>query len=345
MTDLSRRGFLKLGAAGAGLPAVSPLLSAGPAPRPVEQGAVFAHWDGSPLGRILLNVMTIYEEPSWRAKALGVYYWGDIVGVEYATIGEGLYHTNDVWLKTAEGFIYSSWVQPVNDYPLNPTQPIGEGGAWVQVTVPSTWARGGPSDDDWRQQRLYYSTVHRVTRTENDYYYAEEIYGARYWIKAAHCRVIAPEEVAPINPHVDPGAKLLHISVRDQRMYAYEGDAVVREMLVSTGMPETPTSFGEYSILDKRIGQRMTGGLGAGAYNLPGIPYVCYFTRSWIATHGCYWHNDYGRRHSNGCINIHPEDAKWVLRWTTPYVNYWSYSTTPDETNGGIGTRVTVGWE
>jgi hypothetical protein len=34
--------------------------------------------------------------------------------------------------------------------------------------------------------------------------------------------------------------------------------------------------------------------------------------------HGTYWHNDYGKPRSHGCINLSPETAKWVFRWSLP---------------------------
>ena len=34
------------------------------------------------------------------------------------------------------------------------------------------------------------------------------------------------------------------------------------------------------------------------------------------------WHNDYGTPKSAGCINLRPEDAKWLFRWTLPNVPY-----------------------
>jgi lipoprotein-anchoring transpeptidase ErfK/SrfK len=62
------------------------------------------------------------------------------------------------------------------------------------------------------------------------------------------------------------------------------------------------------------------GNLANNGYDLPGVPWVLYLTQSGISFHGTYWHNDYGAPHSHGCINLSPQAAKWLYRWTSPIV-------------------------
>jgi hypothetical protein len=73
------------------------------------------------------------------------------------------------------------------------------------------------------------------------------------------------------------------------------------------------------------------------------VPWVSYFTWGWVAIHGTYWHNDYGRRRSNGCVNCSPEAAKWLFRWLTPPADYAALRTIASDV-GVPGTRVVVGW-
>ena len=345
---LTRRRFLQAG--GASAVGAAALLTGpsrafaqdeAPSPAPVP----VTHWNNAPFGRILLNTMTVYTEPSWRSAHAGVYYkWNDVVPIEGSVSGEGLYPSNNTWLRVADGYIYASWVQPVADVPTNPVEPIGPGGAWGQVTVPYTWVRAAPTAESYRLQRMMYSTVHRLVAAEGAFYKVEEIHGRRYYINAAHVRIIPPAEVAPLSTHIPPESKHIEISIRDQRLWAYEGEQVVFSAGVSTGTPGTDTPLGEYIVFLKRHGQRMIGGQGEGYYNLPGIPWICYFTRTYVATHGTYWHNDYGRRHSNGCVNLRPADAHWLFRWTTPVADYGAFSTSADAAAGRPGTRVVVRW-
>jgi lipoprotein-anchoring transpeptidase ErfK/SrfK len=92
-------------------------------------------------------------------------------------------------------------------------------------------------------------------------------------------------------------------------------------------------------VLYQRHTQRMIGGSGDDRYDLPGIAFPVYFTWSGVAIHGTYWHNDYGRRHSHGCVNVTNEAAQWVFRWTDPPVPYDQHTlmSSPSE-----GTRVVV---
>ena len=56
-----------------------------------------------------------------------------------------------------------------------------------------------------------------------------------------------------------------------------------------------------------------------GTYDLAGVPYVCYFTGKGVGLHGTFWHNDYGRQRSHGCVNLPSDAARWLWRWTTPH--------------------------
>ena len=57
-----------------------------------------------------------------------------------------------------------------------------------------------------------------------------------------------------------------------------------------------------------------------GGYDLPGVPWCSFFTGTGVAFHGTYWHNDYGRPRSHGCVNLPSMDAKFIYRWTMPVV-------------------------
>ena len=64
----------------------------------------------------------------------------------------------------------------------------------------------------------------------------------------------------------------------------------------------------------------MARGNRATGYDVPGVPWVSYIDEEGVSFHGTYWHNDYGMPRSHGCINMTPDAAKWLYRWTRPVV-------------------------
>ena len=58
----------------------------------------------------------------------------------------------------------------------------------------------------------------------------------------------------------------------------------------------------------------MSGGYASEYYYLPGVPWVMYFFQGY-AIHGTYWHHNFGKPMSHGCVNLTIEDAKWFYNW------------------------------
>ena len=73
------------------------------------------------------------------------------------------------------------------------------------------------------------------------------------------------------------------------------------------------------------------------AYELLGVPWNCFFEMNdGVATHGTYWHTNFGSPMSHGCINMRIDEAKWIYRWTTPVAS------AEDWEKRGYGTRIFV---
>jgi hypothetical protein len=83
----------------------------------------------------------------------------------------------------------------------------------------------------------------------------------------------------------------------------------------------------------------MIGGIGSDRYDLAGVAFPTYFTETGVAIHGTYWHNDYGRPHSHGCVNVPNDAAQWVFRWVEPKASYETYT---QEAESKTGTRIVV---
>lgn len=107
--------------------------------------------------------------------------------------------------------------------------------------------------------------------------------------------------------------KHIYIDLSTQTLYAYEGSAQIMKTLISSGKwGRTPT--GNFHIWTKLPVTRMAGGSGADYYNLPNIQWVMYFYRD-FGTHTAYWHNNFGRPMSHGCVNMRLIDAKDLYAW------------------------------
>lgn len=107
--------------------------------------------------------------------------------------------------------------------------------------------------------------------------------------------------------------KWIEVYLSRQKLVAYEDGKPVFEALVSTGIARYPTVVGRFRIYLKLLYSDMAGP----GYYLRDVPYVMYFYRGY-ALHGTYWHNNFGRPMSHGCVNLRVEDARWLFYWTEP---------------------------
>lgn len=130
---------------------------------------------------------------------------------------------------------------------------------------------------------------------------------------------------APIAGNPPTTGKWIGVNVSNQTITAYEGNTPIKTVLVSTGLPRTPTVLGTYAIQRKYPAVRMTGGTpGYDYYDLPNVPYSMFFFRGY-AIHGTYWHSNFGRPMSHGCVNLPTSEAKWFYEWApvgTPVVSH-----------------------
>lgn len=128
----------------------------------------------------------------------------------------------------------------------------------------------------------------------------------------------------------------IEVDLSEQKLRAWEGSSLFLETPVSTGLPWWPTPTGEFRIWIKIRSTKMEGGSGRYYYNLPNVPYVMYFENgsipSWrgYGLHGTYWHNDFGNRHSHGCVNLPTPIAKQLFYWVQA------------RTEGKEGTKIVI---
>jgi lipoprotein-anchoring transpeptidase ErfK/SrfK len=120
----------------------------------------------------------------------------------------------------------------------------------------------------------------------------------------------------------------LFVYLDSQRVEAVENGEVVRTFKVSTGKSKTPTVTGNFYIYDRYRHKTMRSDVGKGQrgfYEVEKVPYTQFFHKDY-AFHGAFWHNNFGRPASHGCVNMATkdqnkrwpnvsEDAGWLYRW------------------------------
>ncbi|MDY6846322.1 MAG: L,D-transpeptidase [Chloroflexota bacterium] len=288
----------------------------------------------------------IKSEPYWEAPAVGTAWRDDVFEWKQEVIAKQLdsIRINQRWVETEAGYIYAEYVQKSRHIPQKPLLELpettsGERGMWVEIVTPytdMTFARS-PSQywiRDVINPRLYYSQIFWAfdvrTNPENGKieYCLKQLYGAyadAYWIDASVCRQITPEEISPIHPEAEN--KHVVVNLIYQTLACYEGDEEVFFSKVSTGgIGEEGTwltPLGTHTIWRKMVSTHMSAGPAVGNYDISGVGWTTLFDNNGAAVHSTYWHNNYGTARSHGCVNARPDDAKWIWRWTAPYVNYY----------------------
>lgn len=300
-------------------------------------------------GRVTDRILWSYDAPNAKAARKKLYWRDIIIPIANSTISDDEAAHNRVWYEPEEGgYIYSGSVQPVRTV-LNEPQSISLKGALGEVSVPFTDAYLEPDSNAEVIYRLYYETVHWVKASAIHpgdgrvwYYLLDDKFEQYYYVPAEHIRLIPDSELTPLSPEVPDEEKRVEVRLTDQLVLAYERNTLVFATRVSTGgrrqSGKYTTPDGEFITFHKRPTRHMAAGdIASSGFDLPGVPWVLYITKGGISFHGTYWHNDFGRPRSHGCINLTPRAAKWLYRWTMPTVQ-------PDKelAYGYVGTRVEI---
>lgn len=111
--------------------------------------------------------------------------------------------------------------------------------------------------------------------------------------------------------------KYIHVSIKEQRLRAYENGRLVNTFLISSGRWGYYTPRGDFSVLKKVPVVRYQWSYGKNHpdnYDLGNVPYNLRIMPH-IYIHYAYWHNNFGKPMSRGCINVNLKDSKWIYRW------------------------------
>lgn len=133
------------------------------------------------------------------------------------------------------------------------------------------------------------------------------------------------------------GRRRIEISLSQQTLWAWQGDDLVLQSLVSTGLDPNTTETGTFHVRIKIEKQDMQGftdssgevvtvgddgttedetiSPGQERYEVKDVPHVMYINYDAEALHGAYWHNNFGYQMSHGCINLPLDVAAFLYSW------------------------------
>ena len=340
---LSRRDFLKLGGLSLGSLGFSPSVGN------------FLDFDDSNLVRVATKSVSVYRKPTDESSIVSTWYRDELLRI-YGEVEANEPTHNPIWYRVWGGYVHRAHLQRVKIL-MNETLSVLEEGLprLVEITVPFTEPWRTSKTFGWQKLgfRLYYQSTHWVQAIEagptgEPWYQVSDDLAGLYHINPLHVRPIPLEEIEPITPEVPLEKKRIEVNLTMQTLAAYENGKEVFETTISSGLPNGPrgadglstkTPQGEYRILEKDAAKHMgNGNLFADAddYELPGVPWTCFFTTQGHAFHGTYWHENFGVPMSHGCINMRTEAAKWLYRWALPKHEMGKHA------NRGFGTLVQI---
>jgi lipoprotein-anchoring transpeptidase ErfK/SrfK len=159
------------------------------------------------------------------------------------------------------------------------------------------------------------------------------------WVRGSDVRKTTPGE-RPSD--VGENERWVDVDISEQTLVAFDGPKAVYATLISSGKEskirdkDHSTPRGVFRVREKHVVSTMDGdGTAAGdlPYSIEDVPYVMFFHKAY-ATHGAFWHQNFGSQMSHGCVNLAPLDAKWVYFFAEPgmhegYSGAWSNAEHP----------------
>lgn len=272
---------------------------------------------------IAVDGFTLSQYSFWRVGPQPVNTYDAPNGAVNGQIPQGFNFVNAVnqvegWIQSEDGY----WINQADSYYVSPSNFTG-------VTLPENWNQpfgwildttgiyassvpGGEPDSSTGLVPLHYQRFNIFAEVLAEDGWVYYMVGPDQWVKQIYMTVIKPTP----RPEGVTG-RWVAIDLFEQSLVAYDGDRPVFATLISSGLPNTETNEGLFTVWARLPRDTMSGATGApNAYDLQSVPWVQYFDNS-ISLHGTYWHDFFGYRRSRGCVNLSVSDARWVYDFLT----------------------------
>ncbi len=291
-------------------------------------------------GRVSTTIIYYYQEPSFKSKRNGILLRDELIALYDTIISPNGPGYNPRWYQISKGYIHSGYIQRVERAKLNipPLKEVRTEGQLGEISVPFTRSYRLVGKEWQPLYRLYFGSVHWITdvlkgRDRRTWYQlTDERMHVHHIVPGVHVRPLPDRELSPLSRHVPAEEKRIQVSIPEQKLIASEGSRTIFQIPISSGMRlteppangiPTETPIGRFRISTKMPSKHMgEGNLSDDieAYELLGVPWVGFFHSDGYGVHGTYWHDNFGRRMSHGCINVPSQYAKWLYRWMDPVI-------------------------
>jgi hypothetical protein len=216
--------------------------------------------------------------------------------------------------------------------------------AWVLSEHAGVWTGPSPKPKDKPKDVRARFEVVRVLEEHPDEKGGAVRVGDGEWMLLRD--LARPAVALPPSEVTRAGERWVDVDLATQTLVAYEGARPVYATLVSTGRgpkgTDAATPPGVHRIWVKILAQDMDNverGDVDSHYSMEDVPYVQFFDNA-VALHGTYWHRDFGRMKSHGCVNLAPLDARWLFGFTEPRVPPGWTAAYPTSVDEGTVVRV-----
>jgi hypothetical protein len=235
------------------------------------------------------------------------------------------------WVATTDGFIRRADVKY-----LTPSKLKGIHFASDSRRLPLAWVirrktpvRTGPGGQMTGRLKRY--TVLRVKQVAAAYVKTHRGFVSRRDVRLARVKAV-PSGVDRTNE------RWIHVSRSEWTLVAYQGTRPVFAALIARG-PATPKGMFR---LGPKYGEATLGSGRSGRfiYRLKDVPWVMKI-KGKMFMHGAFWHNNFGRHRTHGCVNLSPKDARFLYYWTSPAVPPGWSEVHADPSNPGTRVYIT----
>jgi len=301
-----------------------------PAPDPDKGGAISAQPAGHGPSEALLRYLQqpslplTYEEPAYEGMKLS---WTK----EFEANGRTWLLTPDMYLVPKDKVRQRPTPQMHGvDLLANPEMKLPLAFTWLEDAVKYRRDDKGTlvaTDEKWPRHTFIPATGGM----------AKGEHGRWYW-EARDGSFINYGDVTIIKPSgrlagVGPNDKWVHVRVTWGYLVAYQGDTPVYATAISPGIDGISprahaTMKGKQFVAWKLLSGDMSGKDKGKDWLVDDVPWVQYYKANY-ALHGAWWHDEFGRPKSHGCINLPPTDAKWLFQWMDPAMPEGWYAVSP----------------